>query len=130
MTLVPIKFLIDEQINPRVAQALRDKGVDAQSIHDIGLANRGYQDEPLLGLAVSREATLLTLDGDFHRIHAEWQADGKLHCGIFFGETKKYQHTGAIGKLVRFCTDWAQLVGDSDEDLHEFVYNEIHYIQE
>lgn len=73
---------------------------------------------------------MLSLDNDFPRLHAEWMEAGKSHCGIFYGETNKYQHAGAIGILVRFCTDWAELIGDNDDDLQEFVYNEIQYIQE
>ena len=88
MESVAIKFLVDEQINPRVARALRDKGVEAVSVHEIGLANQGYHDEPLLELAVSREETLLSLGGDFLAIHSRWQAEDRTHCGIFQGETK------------------------------------------
>lgn len=48
---MPIKFLVDEQINPKVAIALRDKNVEATSIHELGLSNQGFQDEALLRLA-------------------------------------------------------------------------------
>lgn len=47
-----IRFLIDEQINPRVAQALRDKGLAATSIHDLGRASQGVKDVPILELAI------------------------------------------------------------------------------
>lgn len=125
-----LKFLVDEQINPRVARALREKGVQAISVHEIGLAHQGYKDEPLLELATSRQETLLTLDSDFPAIHTRWQADGKKHYGIFYGETPKYQHTGAIGIIVRFCVFWSELVGDDTKALQESVYNEIQYVQE
>lgn len=125
-----IKFLVDEQINTRVAPALREKGLEAVSIHELGLANQSVKDIPILELATSRGETVLTLDSDFPRIHAEWMAAGKTHCGIFYGETSKYQQAGAIGILVNFCVEWAQLIEDDDEALNQFVYNQIEYIQD
>ncbi|MDQ7027943.1 MAG: DUF5615 family PIN-like protein [Anaerolineae bacterium] len=125
-----IKFLIDEQINVRVAPELRAKGLEAVSVHELGLGNQSYKDAPLLELATSRGETILTLDKDFPRLHAEWMEIGKNHCGIFYGETSKYQRTGAIGILVNFCVEWAQLIGDDDEILKQFVYNQIEYIRE
>jgi hypothetical protein len=127
---VAIKFLVDEQINPRVAPALRVKGLEAVSLHELGLNNQNFKDTPVLELAVSRGETVLTLDSDFLRLHAEWMEVGKNHCGIFYGETNKYQKAGAIGILVGFCVDWAETIGDDDEALREFVYNKIEYVRE
>lgn len=127
---MPLKILIDEQINVRVAPALRAKGVEAVSIHELGLNNQNFKDTPILELATSRGETVLTLDDDFTRIHNEWMEAEKSHCGIFYGPTNKYQHPSAIGILVRFCVEWAELIGDDDEALKEFVYNKIEYIRE
>ena len=91
---VAIKFLVDEQINPRVASALRASGIEAESLHELGLNNQNFKDTPVLELAVSRGETVLTLDSDFVRLHSEWLESGKNHCGIFYGETNKFQKTG------------------------------------
>jgi hypothetical protein len=127
-TVVPIKFLVDEQINPRVAIALREKGVDVTSIHALGLNNQKFDDIPVLELATNRGETVLTLDSDFLRIHNEWMQEGKSHCGIFYSPTNRYQHAGAIGMLVQICVEWAEIIGDDDEALKEFVYDKIEYI--
>ncbi len=107
---MPIKFLVDEQINTQVAPALRAKGLEAVSVQELGLANQGYTDTYLLEIATERGETILSLDNDFPRLHAEWQATGKSHCGIFYGETSKYQNTGAIGILINFCVEWSELI--------------------
>lgn len=125
-----LKFLIDEQIDVRVAPALRDKGVEAVSLHELGLGNQSYKDTSILELAISRGETVLTLDRDFPRLHAAWRQANKTHCGIFYGDTSKYQHPGAIGSLVKFCMEWAQLIGDDTEALEEFVYNQLEYVRE
>jgi hypothetical protein len=127
---MPLKLLVDEQVNPRVAKALRDKGVTAIYIHDLGLAGTGLADEPLLELAISREETLLTLDEDFPPIHAIWQREGKNHYGIFYGSTDKYQRTGAIGALVEFIVFWHEVIEAGAGTLEEDVYNKLIHIQE
>ena len=125
-----IKFLVDEQVHVRVAPALRAKGVEAISIHELGLSNQRFKDIPVLELATSRAETVLTLDSDFPRLHAEWIEEGKSHCGIFYGATNKYQKESEIGAIVRFCVEWVELIGDDDEALRELVYNKIEYIRE
>jgi len=125
-----LKLLVDEQVNPRVAKALRDKGIIAISVHDLGLAGTGFADEPLLELAVSREETLLTLDEDFPVIHARWQSEGRQHYGIFYGSTDKYQRTGAIGVLVDYLVFWSQAIEEAAATLEEDVYNQFIHIQE
>lgn len=125
-----VKILVDEQIDVRVAPAIRAKGVQATSIHELGLNNQNFKDTPLLELATDRGETVLTLDDDFTRIHQDWMQQGKSHCGIFYGATSRYQHKGAIGILVRFCVEWAELIGNDQQALEEFVYNQIEYVQE
>jgi hypothetical protein len=128
--ILALAFLVDEHVNPRVIQALHDNGVTAISVHDLGLANQGFQDDSLLALAVERHETLLTLDEDFPSIHAKWLEDGKSHYGIFFGATRKFQHTGAIGILVRFCVDWSKLIEEGAGTLEEDIYNQLIFIKE
>ena len=125
-----ISFLLDEQVNPRVAVALRNNGVSAISIHDLGLANQKFEDTSLLELAVQRQETLLTLDDDFLVHHEQWLKDGRNHFGIVWGQTAKYQHTGAIGIIVRYCTELDALIEGGAGTLEEDIYNKIHYLKE
>lgn len=123
-----IKFLVDEQINPRVTDELRKNGIDAVSIHHLGLSNQNFQDIDILELAVEHERTLLTLDDDFLKIHSEYQQASKFHYGIVWGHTSKYQGTGAIGLLVRYCTDLDELIEQKVGTLEVDIYNQVHYL--
>jgi hypothetical protein len=53
-----MKFYLDEDISPKVAEILRKRGIDAVSAHEIGMA--GASDEEQFAEAVSRNAAMVT----------------------------------------------------------------------
>ncbi len=57
-----MKFYLDEDISPRVAEILRKAGIDAVSAHDVGLV--GASDEEQFAEAVARKAALVTRNRD------------------------------------------------------------------
>jgi hypothetical protein len=57
-----VKFYIDEDISPKVAEILRKHGIDGVSAHDIGLA--GASDEDQFAEAVSRKCAIVTRNRD------------------------------------------------------------------
>jgi uncharacterized protein with PIN domain len=57
-----VKFYIDEDISPKVAEILRKRGIDAVSAHDIGMA--GVSDEDQLAEAVARKCAIVTRNRD------------------------------------------------------------------
>ncbi len=57
-----MKFYLDEDISPKVAEILRKRGIDAVSAHEIGMA--GASDEDQFAEAVSRQAALVTRNRD------------------------------------------------------------------
>ncbi len=86
-----IRFYFDENVDPEVAQQLRQKGVEAISAHDLQL--RGDTDPNHLQRALEGGYVLCTHDQDFLIMNAQ----GAQHAGIIFA-----QHNGAtIGGWVR-----------------------------
>ncbi len=63
-----MRFLVDANLSPRVAEWLRDQGHDAVHVFEIGLNEAG--DHRILEEAVSRRQILLTVDLDFGEIVA------------------------------------------------------------
>ena len=57
-----MKFYLDEDISPKVAQILRKRGIEALSAHEIGMA--GTSDEEQFAEAVSRNAAVVTRNRD------------------------------------------------------------------
>jgi predicted nuclease of predicted toxin-antitoxin system len=63
-----VRFLVDANLSPRVAEWLRSQGHDAAHVFEIGLNEAG--DHRILEEAASRRQILLTVDLDFGEIVA------------------------------------------------------------
>jgi|SRR5919106_246839 predicted nuclease of predicted toxin-antitoxin system len=63
-----MRFLVDANLSPRVAEWLRSKGHDAVHVFDVGLNRAG--DRRIFEEAASRRQILLTSDLDFGEILA------------------------------------------------------------
>ena len=58
-----LRFLLDENIAPSVADGLREKGYDVVHVRDVGL--RGAPDPDVISFARSEQRVLVTQDADF-----------------------------------------------------------------
>lgn len=58
-----MRFLVDAQLPPSLAQFLRESGQEAEHVHDIGLATA--TDESVWNRAVEKQAVIITKDEDF-----------------------------------------------------------------
>jgi predicted nuclease of predicted toxin-antitoxin system len=67
-----VKFLVDENLSPKVAAALSHAGHDA--IHVGGLGLMSAPDEAILEAASSQERVVISADTDFGTLMAETQA--------------------------------------------------------
>lgn len=69
--------------------------------------------------------TLISLDKDFLGIHAQWLANNQSHYGIFHAPTNKYQNTGSIGFIVKFCVEMNMLIEQGAGTLQDDIYNQL-----
>ena len=58
-----MNFLVDENLSPRVAELLRDAGIDAVHVLDIGLG--GAPDIAVSARAVADSCSIISADSDF-----------------------------------------------------------------
>jgi predicted nuclease of predicted toxin-antitoxin system len=58
-----VKFIIDAQLPPALARALRESGHDAQAVREIGL--REAEDSLIWDYAQANQAVVITKDEDF-----------------------------------------------------------------
>ena len=86
-----ISLYLDENLTHNIAVQLRQKGIDAVTVYDLGLA--GDTDVNHLVRATEMGRVLVTADTDFLRLAAE----GIEHAGIVFG----VQEDNTIGDWVK-----------------------------
>lgn len=92
----------------RLAQALRERGADAEGVDERGQL-RGLADEELLVVA-AREGRALVSENvaDFMRLYGEWGAAGRRHAGIVIALSSRFLRTPAgyevlVDSLVGLC---------------------------
>ena len=79
------KLYLDEDVHKRVANALRIRGFDVVSAHEI--ETRSISDQQQLDYAISQERSLVSFNiSDYVKIHKEYMIFGKNHYGIILLE--------------------------------------------
>jgi len=79
------RLYLDEDVHKKVATALRLKGYDVVSAHDV--QKQSLSDYQQLEYAVSEGRAIVTFNaGDFDRIHKEYIKSGKNHFGILLSK--------------------------------------------
>jgi len=98
---VSLRYLLDEDLNYRVAEGLRQASTDAVSVHEIGRANQGIADEDQLAHAASEGRVLVTYNrADYQELDNQWRAVIRDHAGILWCSERTIPRR-AIGDLVR-----------------------------
>jgi len=86
-----MRFHLDENVDPAIAQGLRRRGIDVTTTAEAGLVSAS--DEEQLSTARSQQRVLITHDADFLRLHDR----GVPHAGIVYSAAARR----SIGELVR-----------------------------
>jgi predicted nuclease of predicted toxin-antitoxin system len=95
-----VKALLDEQLSPRIAELLRDRGHDVQAVVDRrDLAGRS--DRVILEIAASEERAVITNNvKDFLPLAAERLARGESHAGLILLPSTRTRTRGAAEMLA------------------------------
>lgn len=76
-----MRFLLDEDVHPAVAEIARGLGLDVVSIHEID--RRGFPDEQQLRFSTSQGRIFVTRNrDDFLRLTVVFFQAGELHEGV------------------------------------------------
>ena len=91
-----IRLYLDEDVHKQVALALRLRGYDVVSVHELEKWN--FSDEEQLTFAANDNRAIFTFNrGDFAKLHEQWLSAGKDHCGII--ASKQLNLSETIHKL-------------------------------
>jgi len=103
-----VKLLLDEMYPARLAQALRERGADAEAVDERNPL-RGLSDEELLVVAAGEGRALVSENvADFMRLYGEWGAANRRHAGIVIALSSRFSRTPAgyevlVGSLAELC---------------------------
>jgi hypothetical protein len=87
-----LRFHLDENVDPAIADGLRRRGIDVTTSLDAQLI--GADDEDHLSFAVAENRVIVSHDDDFLRL----AASGWLHTGIAYCRP----HKRTIGEIVEY----------------------------
>lgn len=94
-----IRLYLDEDVHKKVAVALRIKGYDVISVHEV--KNWGVSDFQQLEYATSQGRAIFTFNkADFIKLHNEYTEGGKSHFGILL--SKQIPLNECVKRLTMF----------------------------
>ncbi len=97
-----IKLYLDEDVHKKVASALRLKGYDVISAHEV--QKQSLPDYQQLEYAIAEQRAIFTFNaGDFNRLNKEYVKNGKNHFGILLSKQIPIGET--IKRLTKFLFD-------------------------
>ena len=95
-----MKALLDEELSPRIAEVLRDRGHDVQAVgarRDLA----GRSDRVILEVAVAEERAVITNNvKDFRPLAAERVARGESHAGLILVPSTRTRTRSAVEMLA------------------------------
>lgn len=102
-----MKLYVDADITPKLARALRERGYDVVSAHEIGKAEAS--DVEQMAYAVVEKRALLTCNaGDFTVILENYWDEGRNHWGVVVSEQLE------LGELIRRAARLLDMLDVSD----------------
>ncbi len=114
-----MKLLLDEDLSPKIAVLLRDKGIDALSVHEIG--RTGFTDYEQLEYAASEGRCFVTRNrNDYILLTRQFFSSGLSHKGVLILPSmyKLNDFKGIAYALLKYVSTWQE--GSSDY-LFDFV---------
>lgn len=116
-----MKLLLDEMYAVKLAQALRDQGIDAVTVAELGMAGRS--DADVFAAATDGGYALLTENvSDFARICSEHVAAGRHHHGVLIALSSRFSRRPAgYGSIVAAVV---RMAGDRCDDRLAYLENQ------
>ena len=99
--MAKLKIYTDENVDIRIAEGLRKRGIKAFSAIEKGLD--GSADIEHFKYAFEVQAVIFTHDHHFLEISKRLTTEGKEHCGVIFIEMKRLNVGECIRRLALYA---------------------------
>lgn len=115
------KLYLDEDVTPKVAEALRRGGFDVVHALEVGRTGPAYTDEAQLAYAASNQRALFSYNRvEFEELAVEWFREGREHWGILLSP-RQY----SLKRLKALLEKLTQFLKENEA---EELRNEVRYI--
>jgi uncharacterized protein with PIN domain len=115
-----MRFLLDEDLNPAVAEIARGLGLDVISVHEI--SRRGYLDEEQLRFSAGQQRIFLTRNrDDFLRLTVAFFQVGEAHAGLLIVPHSLPNHRPEW--IAHALKRWLERAGDPGSYFVDFLSN-------
>lgn len=95
-----MKLLLDEQLSPRIAQVLRERGLDAVAVGERDDLPQASDREIMEAAAREQRAVVTNNVKDFRPIAAERLTTGRGHAGLILLPARRSRSRHATGLLA------------------------------
>lgn len=113
-----MRFLLDEDLNPAVAEIARGLGLDAISVHEID--RRGFQDDEQLRFSTSEQRIFITRNrDDFLQLNLSFFQTGEPHCGVLIVPRSLPNHRPE--RIAHSLKRWQERPGDPGAHFIDFL---------
>ena len=114
-----MKLLLDEDLSPQIAVILREKGIDAVSVHEIG--RTGLKDQEQLEQAALDGRCFVTRNrNDYIILTRQFFSSNISHKGVLIvsSSRKLNDFKGIAGAILKYVSLWQE---SSTDYLFDFV---------
>lgn len=113
-----MRFLLDEDLNPAIAEIARGLGLDVLSVHEIN--RRGFVDEEQLRFSAAEERIFLTRNrDDFIQLTLRFFQTGDPHAGLLIVPHSLPNHRPE--RIAHALKRWHDRAGDPGPYFIDFL---------
>ena len=113
-----MRFLLDEDLNPAVAEIARGLGMDVLSVHEID--RRGLRDEDQLRFSASQQRIFVTRNrDDFLALNLTFFQTGEPHAGLLIVPRSLPNHLPE--RIAHALRRWRERTGDAGASFIDFL---------
>ena len=113
-----MRFFLDEDLSDEVARIVRNLGLDAHSVHELG--RRGLSDAEQFDYAIAEGMVMVTRNrDDFLTLNDQHREAGRTNCGLLI--VSRSLPANRAPRIAHRLNDWAAQKASAPESFGSYV---------